>query len=369
MAALAATSVFAQSSVQIVGTFDPGVASQKTTYGSGNSVKQNYVSNNGPGTSQITFKGTEDLGGGLKANFLFENDFDARFDANGNALNGKNNFGSAGGEQFLGLEGKVGSLKIGAPNTPTLTAQGSRQPIGTKIGSGFGSSLGTKHVRNNNAVVYATPVVNGFSASYGYAFGTNPDVNAAGTYNVSTGDASTVAGLNTKEVGQISDLGLNYANGPLRAGVSLYSVDSIATDATAAVTGGASARTAFAGKNKQTNFYAQYDIAGATLYVGAHKETTEGAAGAVKALDASGTNFAAKYAVTGNVNLLANFAKLDDKTAANLDIKTTAIGAQYVFSKNTSAYVRGVKETTDNQTGVTKAKQVTTTLIGLQTNF
>jgi predicted porin len=337
------------------------------TYGDGASKSQRYVGNNGQGTSQITFKGTEDLGGGLKASFLLENDFDTRFDANGNAFNGKSNIGSGGGEQFLGLAGSMGEVKIGAPNTPTLTAQGSRQPIGTKIGSGFGSSLGTKHVRNNNSLVFSTPVYNGFSAAYGTAFGTNADVNQAGAYNISTGDAKTVAGLNTKGVGRISDLGLNYANGPLRAGVSFYTVAQVA--AVDGETISTTAATTFAGKNKQTNIYAQYTLAAATFYVGSHKESTDGAEGAAKALDASGSNVALKYALTGNVNLLANYAKLDDKLEANKDVKTTAFGAQYVFSKNTSAYVRSVKETMDNETGATKAAKTTTTLIGLQTNF
>ena len=110
LAALSAAASFAQSSVQIVGTFDPSIANEKTTYANGNSVSQNYVRNNSQGTSQITFKGTEDLGGGLKASFLFENDFDTRFDANGNAWNGKNNFGSGGGEQFLALAGNFGRI-------------------------------------------------------------------------------------------------------------------------------------------------------------------------------------------------------------------------------------------------------------------
>jgi len=103
LAALAATGAFAQSSVTLTGTFDPSIANAKTTYGNGASVSQNFVRNNSQGTSQITVKGVEDLGGGLKASFLLENDFDTRFDANGNPYNGKVNLGSGGGEQYLGL--------------------------------------------------------------------------------------------------------------------------------------------------------------------------------------------------------------------------------------------------------------------------
>jgi len=367
LAALSAAASFAQSSVQIVGTFDPSIANEKTTYANGNSVSQNYVRNNSQGTSQITFKGTEDLGGGLKASFLFENDFDTRFDANGNAWNGKNNFGSGGGEQFLALAGSFGQVQVGAANTPSLTAQASRSPFSTKIGGGFGTTSGTKHVRNNNSVVYTTPTFSGFTAAVGYAMATNADINAAGAYNISTGEAKTVAGLNTKAVGAIVDLGLNYANGPVAAGVSYYQVDSVAAVANAL--GVTTATTSAAGKNKQTNLYGSYDFGVAKLIAGYHTETTDGAtAGAAKALDATGYNVAAVVPLNANLSLLANFAKLDDKLAANNDQKVSAIGLKYTLSKNTSIYARYVDQKTDNVTG-NGVSGIKTSLVGMQTNF
>ena len=87
---------------------------EDTSYKNGNSVSQNFIRNNSQGTSQITFKGTEDLGGGLKAMFLLENDFDT-------AKKADNNFSSKGGEQYLGLSGGFGTLQLGAANTPTLS--------------------------------------------------------------------------------------------------------------------------------------------------------------------------------------------------------------------------------------------------------
>jgi predicted porin len=354
LATLAAASAsFAQSSVTVFGTFDPSIANQKTTYGSGNSVTQNYIRNNSQGTSQLSVKGVEDLGGGLKASFMLENDFDTRFDANGNPYNGKVNLGSGGGEQYVGLEGSFGALKVGGANTPTLTTQASRQPIGTKIGSGFGGVMGASHVRNNNSLVYSTPVFSGFSAAVGYAFKTNADVNPAGTYNISTGVAAAAAGanngLNGANVGDVTDLGVNYANGPFRAGLSNYTVG-------AAVAG--------AIKNVQNNVYAQYDIAGATLYVGFHDEKA-----ATTGNKSTGSNFAVKYALTPSVNLLANYGKLNDKSSANADKEITAIGAQYLLSNRSSLYARYVDEKNDNVTAASSAKGVKTTLVGLQHNF
>jgi len=367
LAALASVGAFAQSSVQIIGTFDPSVANEKTTYANGNSVTQNYVRNNSQGTSQITFKGTEDLGGGLKASFLLENDFDARFDANGNPWNGKNAFGANGGEQFLALQGGFGQLQVGAANTPTLTTQASRQPFSTKLGGGFNGVTGTGHVRNNNSLVYTTPTFSGFTAAVGYAFQTKADVNAAGAYNISTGEAKTVAGLNTKGVGSILDIGLNYANGPLAAGVSFYTVDAVA--AVSNTLGVTTAATTAGGKNKQTNLYASYDLGVAKLIAGYHVETTDNAtAGAAKVLDAKGYNLATVVPLSTSLSLLANFGKLDDKTSANADKKITAIGLKYTLSKMTSVYARYVDQKNDNVTG-NGVSGIKTTLVGMQTGF
>ncbi|WP_158272909.1 porin [Limnohabitans sp. T6-5] len=321
MAAAGAT--FAQSSVTIFGTFDPSIANAQTTYGSGKSVTQNLVRNNSQGTSQVTFTGVEDLGGGLKASFLIENDFDAGKDSSWNA---------AGGEMYTGLEGSFGSIKLGGANTPSLTAQASRQPFGTKIGSGFGGVLGTKHVRNSNSVVYATPVFSGFSAAIGYAFKTNADTNPA----------PTIAA-----VADHTDIGLNYANGPVAAGVSFYSVAKTGADLNS---------------NTQTNAYASYDLGLAKLTLG---YVDEKLATGVKQ---DGFNVAAVVPLSANLSLLGNYAKLDVKESTK-DKSIFAIGAKYLLSKRTSVYARYVDEKNDNVTAADSVKGVKTTLVGVQHNF
>ena len=261
------------------------------------------------------------------------------------------NFGAFGGEQFLALEGDFGKVQVGAANTPSLTTQSSRQPFSTKIGSGFGATgvLGTAHVRNNNSLVYTAPVMGGVTAQFGYAFATAADGNAAGAYNISTGDAKTVASLNTKAVGSILDLGLFYANGPLSAGVSLWT--------TAATTTPASVKT------EQTNAFVSYDLGVARVIAGYHTEKKVGS------IDATGYNVAAVVPLSANLNLLANYGQLDSKLTTNLDKKITAVGLKYTMSKMTSVYARYIDETNDNVTSASSAKSVKTTLVGMQTNF
>jgi len=341
LAALAATSAFAQSSVQVVGTFDPSIVSQKNTYGNGNSVTQSFIRNNSQGTSQITFKGTEDLGSGLKASFLYENDFDTRFDARGAGAGagtttysggvgqGSTNFGSGGGEQFLSLSGGFGALAVGAQNTPTLYAQ-AQNPFGTKIGGGF-ALLNSGKVRNNNSVVYTSPNVSGFTASYAYAFKTTADANPAAAIGA---------------VADISDVGLTYANGPLAVMFTSYKVAAVGT--TLAKT--------------DNNFTATYMLGTAKLGVANFTQKQTGA------VDKVGQQVFATVPLTGTWDLRASYGSVNDKTAADKNSKISAIGVKNTLSKTTSIYARYVQQTNDNA-ALTAAKKTTSTLVGMQTNF
>ncbi len=345
LAALAATASFAQSSVTISGTFDPSVQNVKTTYGNDSSVSQNRIGNNGQGTSQITFKGVEDLGGGLKASFLFENDFDAGKDAvNGyNGVAGATNFGSKGGEQYLALEGGFGKIAAGAPNTPTLTAQSAGNPFSTKVGSGFGV-LNASHVRNSNSLVYSSPVFSGFDVRVGYGFQTKVDTGAT------QGQVSS---------GAATDIGAFYNNGPVSAGVSFYQLAAQPAAGTAT------------GKNKEVNAYVTYDFGVAKIGAGYYTEKTDNAtAGGLATVDSKAYNLSAAVPLNANLSLLANYGKKDDKvTANNNDVKIAAFGLKYNLSKRSSLYARYVDQKTDNVTSAATAKKVQTALVGMQHNF
>jgi len=334
LAAVAATgAAFAQSSVTLFGTFDPSVQNISTTTAAGVKTTQNTIANNGRGTSQVSVKGVEDLGSGLSASFLYEGDFNVGQNSgpttSGNGVANQHAIGAGGGEIYAGLTGGFGDIKLGSPNTPSLISQASRQPIGTKIGSGFGSAMGTAHVREASSAVYSTPNFAGFVAQVGYAFKASNGQSVAGTALAA-------------DQGAKSDLGLSYANGPLRAGVTAFNKAAVGAEVSA---------------NKQTNLYAQYDFAGATLFLGAHNETLS------TGVKQSGTNVAAKYALTPAVSLLGNYAKLNDKSVANADRTVTALGAEYALSKRSTLYVRNVNDKTN------AGNKVVTNLLGLQHNF
>lgn len=334
LAALAAFGAQAQSSVGIKGTFDPSFRNQVTTYGDGAVRSTSGLANNVQGTSQVTFFGTEDIGGGLKANFLLENDIDATTDAKGNWGNATN-----GGETYVGLAGGFGDIKLGAPNSPSLDVSG-RSPFGTKIGSGFGTSQGLSHVRENNQFVYTTPSFAGLTVKVASASKTTTGAAA------NLGTAATAA--NSK-----SDIGLTYANGPLKAVLANYNQS---------------------GVHKQTHGYVAYTMGQLTATYGFGKDERVAAVAGTSTVagraagKSSNYNIAVAYAM-GATTLMANTGKLDDKTTDNWDIKMTAVGAKYDLSKRTSVYARYTKQTYDNSTNALIAKDQKTTAIGLQHNF
>jgi predicted porin len=101
LAATAATSAFAQSSVTIYGRLNMTLEREKFS----GQDSANNLNNN---SSRIGFRGTEDLGGGLKALFELEHGFNPD---TGTASQGGNNFWAR--SSFVGLEGGFGKVRLG----------------------------------------------------------------------------------------------------------------------------------------------------------------------------------------------------------------------------------------------------------------
>ena len=341
----------------VFGTFDPSIVSQKSKQITGGtpaaptttSVTQTYLRNNSQGTSQVSFKGEEDLGGGLKAMFLIENDFHA-----GQAISSSNLFSGGGGELYLGVSGELGTVKLGAANTPSLYAQLSANPFGTKIGSGFGVQ-NTARVRTNNSIVYNSPSFSGFKVDVALASALKDDANVT---------KYTAAG-------SVTDIGLSYANGPLAAGVSVWKTGAYT------VAGSGAVAALNVTENKQTNLYVTYDLGVAKLGVGYYTEKQDRTAAAatdvtankaVAMLDSKASNISLAVPM-GAVTLMANYMSKDVTTqAGNLDAKVAGVGAKYALSNRTSLYGRYVNESYTSAL-VGGNSSVKTTLVGLQHNF
>jgi predicted porin len=349
LAAFAATASFAD--VTVTGTFDPTVQKTTTSYGAGTTqFGQTNMTYNGRGTSQVTFKISEDLGAGLSAIAMIENDFYAQNQEDRQGSGGASgqvsqsaattNFGAKGGEVYTGLTGGFGTVKLGSPNTPTLAVQAAN-PFGTKIGSGFGESvLGTGHVRNSQTVNYTSPVFSGFTFAYAHTFGANANASAS----------TAVTAL-----GAVDDTSLTYANGPIAAGLSYYKMADVAGT----------------NDNHLTSYFGSYTFGAAKLMVGGHQESNglygsqqTGLAAAAATFtplagnDHNGTYVAGTY-TSGATTFLFNLATRQDKTVANANnpqnMHMTAFGLDYALSKNTTVYARYSNYTQDNVSGVATA--------------
>ena len=209
LAVLAASgAAMAQSSVTLFGVVDEAV-----TYVNGGN-NWNGINSGGESTSRIGFRGVEDLGGGLKANFWLEAGINAD-DGSGNSGYYGSSTSTDKGLAFkrrstVGLEGGFGEVRLGRETTGAYNAT-SRYDVFGQVGLGQsrvwadgGVGNATRGVasttqRGENMITYLTPNFSGFKAVVNYGFGEKSTSSRDGRY---------------------FGAGLTYDNGPLSLGLS-----------------------------------------------------------------------------------------------------------------------------------------------------
>jgi len=146
----------AQSSVTLYGTVDLNAKYVKND----GSVRRVSLSQDGINSSQLGIKGTEDLGGGLKAGFVL--------------LSGINADSGTANQQFwnrratVSLMGNFGEVRLGRDYTPTFWNNTIFDAFGTNgVGTSFDvQQLGTAtFIRANNSIGYFLP--SGIGGVYG----------------------------------------------------------------------------------------------------------------------------------------------------------------------------------------------------------
>jgi predicted porin len=188
---------YAQNSVTLYGRIDNGIAFVNHASGSQDLVSLRH----GLSNSRFGFRGSEDLGGGLKAIFQLENGFNESTGALGN---GGRMFGR---QAFVGLSGQGwGTVTMGRQYDPLvdmiqpITADNTFSSVTATPGDvdNYDNSL-----RVSNAVKYLSPVWAGLQLEAMYGFG-----NVAG----GMGQGATYSGAATYTRG-----GLSLAAGYFRA--------------------------------------------------------------------------------------------------------------------------------------------------------
>ena len=203
LAVLAASgAAMAQSSVTLYGVADAFVGSTETELG-GVGQRQTAVTSGGVNGSRWGLKGSEDLGGGMKAIFQLESGFN--LDTGVSAQQGQ----LFGRQAFVGLQSNFGTVSLGRQYSAfdALYAATTHNYDAATFNATKGNGVAANGLKNytdrvDNSIAYTSPSFGGFSGAVVYGFGENK--NAATNLN---GDATDNASVHIK-----------YANGPILAG-------------------------------------------------------------------------------------------------------------------------------------------------------
>jgi predicted porin len=192
--ALSAGAAFAQSSVTVYGRLNVTAEQQKNiAIDDSQSVLQNNA-------SRLGFKGVEDLGGGLKADFLLEH----RFNVDTGTVTNASSFWA--GDAYVGLSGRFGGIKAGRITSAAYYATADfisnhNHDTGTSE-----DKLYTYLASNKNTVAYTTPSFGGFTV-----------------------EGSVSAGEGTGDQNKVWNLAANFDGGALQLGAG-YEQESLNND-------------------------------------------------------------------------------------------------------------------------------------------
>jgi predicted porin len=229
----------AQSSVTLFGVVDTNVT--HLTAGDNPVGGRTFFSDSGINSSRLGFRGTEDLGGGLKAGFWLEAGISTESGAGGTTSlgNGATYYGTATGGGGLTFNRRStvslisqtwGEVRVGRDYTPTFWNSANTDPFGYNGIAEVASFLfegqgaeGATAVRASNSISYLTPnTLGGFFVQATYALGGNPT-------------SLSADGVSENDVGDYAGVNLGYQNGPLYAGVATSFLDEARTTSASAV--------------------------------------------------------------------------------------------------------------------------------------
>ena len=266
----------AQSSVTLYGVADVG-------FGGGTGEKFRMIDGAGGANSRFGLRGSEDLGGGLKANFAMENGT--------NLTDGVINAGAGAGKFFqrqawLGMSGGFGEVRLGRQytvgfDTDIWTMLNTRTNSQLRTGLGFNGAV----ARNDNMIRYISPDLGGIRVHGSYQLKNNNNPNT-------------------------TELAVRYGNGPIAANLYVGKVKGLSTGWALNGSydfGGVKAIAGFtdlAGKNTGRGFHlgAVATMAPATLFVNVARNTDA---------KLTGIDLGARYSLSKRTYLYAGYGRVN----------------------------------------------------------
>lgn len=305
-----ASQALAQSAVRIYGVMDAGLAHSKAAGGSMTILGSSHNL-----ASRLGFSGSEDLGGGLRANFALESGINLN-DGTGQASNTNNQRSGAttagpltfNRQSWVGLQSeRLGELRFGRNFSPTFRSHVNYDPFfGGGVGAsqaamgGIGAYGHPAGLRISNAVEYWSPQTLPFRVHAAHALGDNPGNGTA-----------------PRTDGNYSGLRASYVDGPLDIGIA-YGVHQLAS----------------VGDVKEATFGLKYRMGDTTLH-GMYVRNTTGSADKMH-----GALLGVNHRI-GVVEVRASYSTSDRESAAGVDIgsvRKAVVGLNYHLSKRTAVY-------------------------------
>jgi predicted porin len=328
----AATPLFAvaQTNVTVYGVLDAAVSSQDT----GGPEGRNTVLNSGnQSSSRIGFRGTEDLGNGLKA--LFNLEAGASIDT-GNA-----DSALFGRRAVVGLEGGFGTLTLGREYSPIAAIAGATDAFGQGFYGSNLSAFTTNRLtrRLSNSVNYKSPAWNGFKLLAAYS-------------------AGEITAVNTPS-GDLKGVGAEFALGGLYLGAAYHTINRVAADNDKEAAVGAgykfeqlggfeikanwmqADREGTAAKYKQANLGGSMPFGAHRVYANFQQQKQGNAKGNSWAL-------AYSYSLSKRTNLYASYASLDNNNSGVFGLNsssTTVAPPATALGADPSVFSLGMRHT------------------------
>ncbi|MFJ4291327.1 porin [Cupriavidus sp. NPDC089707] len=332
IALLFSTSAFAQGSVTLYGIIDEGINYTNNVRGDRLTEMQSGFAQG----SRWGLKGSEDLGGGVKALFQLENGFNA---STGRAAQGGVLFGR---QAYVGLaDDQLGTITLGRQYDSVIDYLAPTTVVGNWGGYMFGHPYDNDNMvysfRVNNTVKYTSPSLGGFQFGGTYSF--SNDTNFA----------------NNRQYGA----GMQYASGGLLLAAAYLEADNPSATANGAISSGgdqnflarrlrifgagvnytfgaATAGFAYSNTNLTQPLSTSY-ISGSILPAG----------GTLDALKFQNFEFNFKYQFTpafyaGAVYTLTTEKFQASSGEARPKVHSIGLMADYNFSKRTDVYLQGV---------------------------
>jgi predicted porin len=305
----------AQSNVTVYGVMDAAISVEDT--GAPGEKSHTVINSGDQSSSRLGFRGTEELGDGLKAIFNVEA---------GVALDtGNADAALFGRRSVVGLQGGFGTVTVGREYSPIAAVAGATDILGQGFYGSNLSAFTTNRLtrRLSNSVNYKSNAMSGFTASAAYSAG------------------EKTAGPS----GDLKGLALEYANGPVYLGAGYHVLTRLATGDDKEYTVGAGYKVGdlefkgnymVADQTGANNKFEQFNIGAAMAfgqgkaYVNLQQNKLENGA------KGNGFTLAYSYALSKRTNLYTSYASLRNNNLAvfglnasstNVTPPATALGA------------------------------------------